>query len=360
MTSPARSVDAIVLVGGKGTRLRPLTLSAPKPMLPTAGVPFLTHLLSRIKAAGIEHVILGTSYRAEVFSDYFGDGSELGLDLEYVVETEPLGTGGGIGNVRHLLRGDTALIFNGDVLSGCDLTALLDTHVRTQAQVTLHLTRVEDPRAFGCVPTDSSGRVTAFLEKDPNPVTDQINAGTYVFERSVIDSIPAGRPVSVERETFPQLLESGSVVSAYVDSTYWRDLGKPSDFAAGSADLVRGVAPSAVLTGRTGEALVLGGSTVDETAVLMGGSTIGAGCSVGAGAVIDGSVLFDGAVVGARSVVTSSIVGAGAVIGEGVVLSDVVVGDRARLGDHIELLAGARVWPDVELGDGAIRFSADA
>ena len=188
MTSSARSVDAIVLVGGKGTRLRPLTLSAPKPMLPTAGVPFLTHLLSRIKAAGIEHVILGTSYRAEVFSDYFGDGSELGLDLEYVVETEPLGTGGGIGNVRHLLRGDTALIFNGDVLSGCDLTALLAAHENAGADVTLHLTCVDDPRAFGCVPTDAEGRVTAFLEKDPNPVTDQINAGTYVFRRSVVES----------------------------------------------------------------------------------------------------------------------------------------------------------------------------
>jgi mannose-1-phosphate guanylyltransferase len=361
MTALASSkVDAIVLVGGQGTRLRPLTLSAPKPMLPTAGVPFLTHLLSRIRAAGVSHVILGTSYQAEVFSDHFGDGSELGLELEYVFESEPLGTGGGIGNVRHLLRGDTAMIFNGDVLSGCDLTALLATHEAAAADVTLHLTRVSDPRAFGCVSTDDSGRVTAFLEKDPNPVTDQINAGSYVFSRAVLESIPVGRPVSVERETFPQLLAGDAMVAAYVDSTYWRDLGKPSDFVAGSADLVRGIAPSAIMTGRTGESLVLPGAQVAGDAVLRGGSTVGAGCVVGAGAIVDGSVLFDGARIGAGARVTDSIIGARARIGESTVLCDVVIGDDAVIGSRVELLAGARVWPSVELADGSVRFSADA
>jgi len=355
----AAGVDAIVLVGGKGTRLRPLTLSAPKPMLPTAGVPFLTHLLSRIKAAGVGHIILGTSYQAEVFSDHFGDGSSLGVELDYVVETEPLGTGGGIGNVARLLRGDTALIFNGDVLSGCDLSALLRTHRQAAADVTLHLTKVEDPRAFGCVPTDADGRVTAFLEKDPNPVTDQINAGAYVFTRAVVESIPTGRPVSVERETFPHLLAAGAMVAGYVDSTYWRDLGKPADFVAGSSDLVRGIAPTSALPGPTGQALVLPGASVAPDATLTGGATVGAGCVVGAGAVVDGSVLFDGAQIGAGAQVRSSIVGRDARVGEQTVLADVVIGDRARIGAGVELLAGARVWPDVELADGSVRFSAD-
>ncbi|MFY9922618.1 MAG: nucleotidyltransferase family protein, partial [Mycobacterium sp.] len=148
-------VDAVILVGGQGTRLRPLTLSAPKPMLPTAGLPFLTHLLSRIAAAGIEHVVLGTSYKAAVFESEFGDGSKLGLQIEYVVEDEPLGTGGGIANVAHKLRHDTAMVFNGDVLSGADLGALLASHHDHGADVTLHLVRVGDPRAFGCVPTDA-------------------------------------------------------------------------------------------------------------------------------------------------------------------------------------------------------------
>ena len=173
-----KKVDAVVLVGGKGTRLRPLTLALPKPMLPTAGLPFLTHLLSRIAAAGIEHVILGTSYKAAVFENEFGDGSKLGLEIEYVVEEEPLGTGGGIANVADKLRHDTAVVFNGDVLSGADLGALLDFHEQNDAEVTLHLVRVADPRAFGCVPTDESGRVTAFLEKTEDPPTDQINAVT--------------------------------------------------------------------------------------------------------------------------------------------------------------------------------------
>src|SRR5205823_3504747 len=151
---PREPLEAVVLVGGKGTRLRPLTLSAPKPMLPTAGVPFLTHLLARIKAAGVTHVVFGTAYMAEVFADYFGDGSQLGMELEYVVEDEPLDTAGGIRNVADRLRADDVLVFNSDILSGADLSAVLDTHRRNHADVTLHLVKVDDPRRFGCVPTD--------------------------------------------------------------------------------------------------------------------------------------------------------------------------------------------------------------
>ncbi len=246
--------DAVVLVGGKGTRLRPLTLSAPKPMLPTAGLPFLTHLLSRIAAAGIDHVILGTSYKPGVFEAEFGDGSKLGLQIEYVTEEDPLGTGGGIANVVDHLRHDTVLVFNGDVLSGCDLGQLLDYHHEQQADLTLHLVRVGDPRAFGCVPTEN-GRVTGFLEKTQDPPTDQINAGCYVFSRETIDRIPRGREVSVEREVFPALLSDGVKVCGFVDTSYWRDMGTPEDFVRGSADLVRGIAPSPALGGHRGESV---------------------------------------------------------------------------------------------------------
>ncbi|MDT4945071.1 MAG: mannose-phosphate guanylyltransferase [Pseudonocardiales bacterium] len=351
--------DAVILVGGLGTRLRPLTLSAPKPMLPTAGVPFLTHMVARIREAGVRHIVLGTSYRAEVFESYFGDGTDFGVEMEYVVEAEPLGTGGGIRNVADRLRGDTALIFNGDVLSGVDLRALLATHADTGADVTLYLTKVDDPRAFGCVPSDADGWVTAFLEKDPDPVTDQINAGTYVFRRSILDAIPSGRPVSVERETFPGLLARGARIAAHVDDTYWRDLGRPADFVAGSAHLVLGLAPSPALPGPTGPALVLEGADVAASAVLSGGSTIGAGSTIGPGAVVDGSVLFDGASVGAGAVVRRSVLGYGAVVDDGAVLEDAVIGDRAHIGARVELLGGARVWPDVVIPDGAIRFSSD-
>ncbi|TCP49245.1 nucleotidyltransferase [Tamaricihabitans halophyticus] len=355
----ATELDAVVLVGGKGTRLRPLTLSAPKPMLPTAGVPFLTHLFSRIRAAGITHVVLGTSYQAEVFVDYFGDGSAFGLDLEYVVEDEPLDTGGAIRNVADRLRGSHAMVFNGDILSGVDLRAVYDTHLGAEADVTLHLVKVDDARAFGCVPTDAGGRVTAFLEKSEQPPTDQINAGCYVFRRSVIDSIPAGRRVSVERETFPGLLEAGARVQGYVDSAYWLDLGTPAAFVRGSADLVRGQAPSAALPGPQGESLVEPSARVAEDAVLEAGSTVGARCAVDSGARLTGAVLFDDVHVGAGAVIERSVLGFGAAVGAGSVVRDAVLGDSAVLGSGCELLAGARVWPGVRVPDGGIRFSTD-
>lgn len=352
-------VDAVVLVGGKGTRLRPLTLSAPKPMLPTAGLPFLTHMLSRIAAAGIEHVILGTSYKASVFEAEFGDGSKLGLQIEYVFEEEALGTGGGIANVAPKLRHDRAIIFNGDVLSGADLGALLNHHHSNQADVTLHLVRVGDPRAFGCVPTDENHRVEAFLEKTQDPPTDQINAGCYVFNREIIDRIPTGREVSVEREVFPQLLSDGVKVCGYVDATYWRDMGTPEDFVRGSADLVRGLAPSPALGGHRGESLVHDGASVAPGAVLIGGTVIGRGAEIGAGCRLDGAVIFDGVRVEAGCVIERSIVGHGAHIGPRSLIRDGVIGDGASIGARCELLRGARVWPGVILPDHGIRYSSD-
>ncbi|WP_459547745.1 mannose-1-phosphate guanylyltransferase [Nocardia sp. X0981] len=351
--------DAVILVGGKGTRLRPLTLSAPKPMLPTAGVPFLTHLLTRIASAGLTHVVLGTSYKAEVFEEHFGDGAELGLEIEYVTETEPLGTGGGIRNVLPRLRADNVMVFNGDVLGGTDLRAVLETHETTRADVTLHLVRVSDPRAFGCVPTDDEGRVTAFLEKTQDPPTDQINAGCYVFRREYIEKIPSGRPVSVEREVFPALLTEGARVQGHVDTSYWRDMGTPEDFVRGSADLVRGIAPSPALPGQRGEALIHEGAGVAPGALLIGGTVVGRGAEVGAGARLDGAILFDGAKVEAGATVERSIVGFGARIGPRALVRDGVIGDGAGVGARCELLRGARVWPGVQIPDGGIRFSTD-
>ena len=355
----AATTDAVILVGGKGTRLRPLTNSIPKPMLPTAGFPFLQHLLARIKDAGMTHVVLGTSFKAEVFEEFFGDGSEFGLEIEYVVEDEPLGTGGGIRNVASRLRHDRAMVFNGDVLSGTDLGAVLRSHVEREADVTLHLLRVSDPRAFGCVPTDSDGRVSAFLEKTEDPPTDQINAGTYVFQREVIEAIPAGRAVSVEREVFPELLERGSRVFGHVDQAYWRDMGTPSDFVRGSSDLVRGIAPSPLLDGRHGEALVDESAAIAGGALLLGGTVIGRGAEVGAGVRVDTSVIFDGVQIEAGAIVERCVIGAGARIGARAQLTDCIIGEGAVVGARCELRDGARVWPGVQLPDGGLRFSSD-
>ncbi|MFE0704783.1 sugar phosphate nucleotidyltransferase [Streptomyces sp. NPDC058872] len=357
--------EAILLVGGKGTRLRPLTVNTPKPMVPAAGVPFLTHQLARARAAGVEHIVLATSYLAEVFEPHFGDGSSLGLSLEYVTEEEPLGTGGAIRNVAsrlHSAPDDPVLIFNGDILTGLDIQALVATHSDSGADVSLHLTRVEDPRAFGLVPTDPTGRVTAFLEKPQTPeeiVTDQINAGAYVFRRSVIDTIPTGRPVSVERETFPELLSSGAHLQGMVDSTYWLDLGTPQAFVRGSADLVLGRAPSPAVPGRCGDRLVLPSARVAPDAKLTGGTVVGADAVVGEGARVAGSTLLAGAVVEPGAVITDSLIGAGARIGARTVVSGAVIGDGAQVGPDNELREGVRVWCDAILPAGAVRFSSD-
>ncbi|MFE5078458.1 mannose-1-phosphate guanylyltransferase [Streptomyces halstedii] len=357
--------EAILLVGGKGTRLRPLTVHTPKPMVPAAGVPFLTHQLARARAAGVEHIVLATSYLAEVFEPYFGDGSSLGLSLEYVTEREPLGTGGAIRNVASRLTSgpdEPVLVFNGDILTGLDIRALVASHATSGADVSLHLTRVEDPRAFGLVPTDGTGRVTAFLEKPQTPqeiVTDQINAGAYIFRRSVIDTIPAGRPVSVERETFPGLLAGGAHLQGMVDSTYWLDLGTPQAFVRGSADLVLGRAPSPAVPGRCGDRLVLPSATVAADAKLTGGTVVGERALIGEGSRITGSTVLQDAVVEPGAVITDSLIGAGARIGSRTVLAGAVIGDGAQVGADNELRDGIRVWCGAVLPDGSVRFSSD-
>jgi mannose-1-phosphate guanylyltransferase len=331
-------------------------------MLPTAGVPFLTHQLARAQAAGVDHVVLATSYRAETFEAHFGDGSAFGLDLEYVTETEPMGTGGGIRNVAPRLRGGAdapVVVFNGDVLSGHDIAAQVALHHERDAAVTLYLTRVADPRAFGCVPIDGDGNVTAFLEKAPNPVTNLINAGCYIFRRDAIDEIPYGRPVSVERETFPQLLALDARVVGFVDSSYWLDLGTPAAFVQGSCDLVRGIAPSPALPGPIGDALILAGAKVSPSAVVAGGTCIGANATVGDDAEVHGSVVFDDAVIESGAVVRASVIGRGARIGGGTVLDGVVIGDGADIGGGNELITGARVWPGAVMAPTSVRFSSD-
>jgi mannose-1-phosphate guanylyltransferase len=355
-------LEAILLVGGQGTRLRPLTIATPKPLLPTAGVPFLAHQLARAAASGITRVLMATFYRAQMFAECLGDGSQFGLEIDYIQEAEPLDTGGAIRNAASGLRSgpdDAIVILNGDILSGHDLPGQVAAHESAGAAVTLHLVEAEDPARFGCVPTDADGRVTAFLEKTPQPVTNRINAGCYVFRRQIIDRIPPGR-VSVERATFPELISSGELVLGHVDNAYWLDVGTPEAFVRGSCDLVLGALASSALPGPCGEALVLPGATIASGAKVTGGTVVGARASIGPDAQVEGSVLFDGASVGAGAAVSSSALGCDTRIGEGAVLDGVVIGDRARVASGNELARGLRVWPDVEVGPTSIRFSTDA
>ncbi|MGE5290455.1 MAG: sugar phosphate nucleotidyltransferase [Micromonosporaceae bacterium] len=356
-------VEAIVLAGGQGTRLRPMTISTPKPLLPAAGVPFLAHQLARAAASGVVRAVLATSYRAEMFEAGLGDGSSLGLKIEYVTEDRPLGTGGGIRNAASRLScgpDDPVLVLNGDILSGHDISAQLDLHRAVDAAVTLHLVEVADPSRFGCVPTDASSRVTAFLEKTPTPVTNRINAGCYVFKRRAIDRIPADRVVSVERETFPGLIETGEPVFGYEETAYWLDVGTPEAFVRASCDLVLGLLPSPALPGPCGAMLALPGAAVDPGAEVSGGTVIGSGAVIAPGAQVHGSVLLDEVTVAPGARVTGSIVGRGVRIGEGAVLDEAFIGDGAVIGAGNELRNGIRIWPRTHIEPGTIRFSTDA
>ncbi len=277
----------ILLVGGFGTRLKPLTNESPKPMLPVAGLPVTEHQILAAKKAGIHTLVLATSYLAEVFTPYFGDGSKWGIKILYAVEKEPLGTGGAIRNAAELLgRDEPIVIFNGDVLSRHSIADQIKFHIDKGADATLHLIEVEDARAFGCVPTDESGRVTAFLEKMDNPVTNSINAGCYVFAPSVIDEIPLGKVISIERETFPALVQSGRPVFGYKEQAYWLDVGTPAALFKGSRDLV------------SGEFLLMPGAVVAESARVIGGSAIGANTVIEAGAIINDCIIGDNVSIG--------------------------------------------------------------
>jgi mannose-1-phosphate guanylyltransferase len=349
-------MEAVIVAGGFGTRLRPLTDRRPKHVLPVAGVPFLDHQIAKLAAAGADRIVLATSYRAEVFQPTFGDGSTYGAPLVYVGEDEPLGTAGAIRNAASHLSGaddDPVVVLNGDILSGHDIAAQVARHTSAGADVTLALVEVPDARAFGSVPTDEQGRVTAFLEKSADPVSRQINAGCYVFRRAVVDEIPAGRPVSVERETFPGLLDRGALVLGQLDNTYWCDVGTPAALVRASRDVVCGRVVSPAYPYPPGERRVLTAAVVAADAAVAGGSTVGAEVQIGAGAVVTGSIVCDGARIGAGARVVDSVVGPHAEVGDGTTLRAAVVGDGACIGARSELDTGASVHCDAEVPAGS-------
>lgn len=280
----------ILLVGGFGTRLKPLTSESPKPMLPVAGLPVTEHQILAAQKAGIHTLVLATSYLSEVFTPYFGDGSKWGLKILYAVEKEPLGTGGAIRNAAELLDLDALgdepiVVFNGDVLSRHSIADQIKFHQSKSADATLHLIEVEDARAFGCVPTDSENRVTAFLEKMDNPITNSINAGCYVFHSSVINRIPLGEVVSIERATFPDLVAAGRPVFGYKEQAYWLDVGTPAALFKGSRDLI------------DGDFHAMSGCEIDPTAVITGKSSLGKNVKVGANVRIEDCIIGDDVVI---------------------------------------------------------------
>ena len=300
---------AVVLVGGHGTRLQPLTLDIPKAMLPIVERPMIEHVVGHLASHGITEVVLSLGFLPDAFTDAYPDGRCAGLPLHYAVEPEPLDTAGAIGfAAAHAGIHDTFLVLNGDVLTDLDVTGLIAAHRRTGAEGTIALTPVEDPSRYGVVPTDDDGRVLGFIEKPaPGDVpTNQINAGTYVLEPSVLGRIDPGRRVSVERDVFPAMAAEGTLYAVASDA-YWIDTGTPETYLQANLDLLDDP----------------GGSIVAEDAsVAPGASVVGsvvmAGASIGENALVEDSIVGSGARVGASSqVVGLSVLGAGAVVADG-------------------------------------------
>ena len=298
---------AILLVGGKGTRLMPLTTNVPKPMLRIAGAPVTEHQIVKAREAGVTEIVLATSYLAEVFKPYFGDGSRFGIKIKYAFEDHPLGTGGAIANAAELLSltsDESIYIFNGDVLSSHDLNEQAELHRKNSASVTLHLVEVEDARAYGCVPMSSEGKVLDFLEKMDNPIAKTINAGCYIFTSEAIERIPRGKVISVERETFPEILQSGNPIFGYTNSDYWIDMGTPASMIKASKDLIMNPHISRATPEVRGDSLIsptakvhpnanVGAGTFVEDRVSIGENSQVLGSIIGADSIIEGEVFIE-------------------------------------------------------------------
>lgn len=330
---------AVVLVGGFGTRLRPLTYSVPKPMLPVGHVAIIERLVANLVAGGVTEVTLALGFKPEPFMEAFPDGRCAGADLRYAVEPEPLDTAGAIRFAADAAGiDDTFVVANGDVLTDLDIAALVAFHRERGAEATLHLIAVDDPSAFGVVAIDDDGRIGRFVEK-PAPGTapsNLINAGTYVLEPSVLARIPAGEKVSIERVTFPAIVADRGVFGLATDD-YWIDTGKPDLYLAANIDLVTGRR-----VGQTCDA-VAPGAHVDATASVTA-SVVDDGATVSADAVVERSVLLHGAHVGAGARVSGSVVMGH--VGDGAVVVDSVLGAGAVVDAGEHLVGHRRPDPD--------------
>jgi mannose-1-phosphate guanylyltransferase len=365
-------VQALILAGGEGTRLRPLTSTVPKPVVPLVDRPFISYMLEWLRRHGVEQAIISCGFMADEVRQVLGGGDSQGLELLYLEEPEPLGTGGALKFAEDLIEG-RFLMLNGDVLTDIDLTDQLAQHERTGARATLALTPVEDPSAYGLVRQHQDHSVKEFVEK-PRPEqidTNLISAGAYVLEREVLSEMaPAGSHISIERDVFPKLVGRG--LYGYEASGYWLDIGTPERYLQGTFDILEGnvrteagdsLGASGVAIADEVEGTVLGPALIGAGCEVADGATVGPhvvlgrGVSVGPGAVIERSVVLDGASIGAGTTIDSAIVGPMVRVGRRCrIEGGAVLGEGVTLGDDNVLAAGVRIFPGVELPSGALAF----
>jgi mannose-1-phosphate guanylyltransferase len=324
-------VQAIVLVGGEGTRLRPLTNDVPKPALTLVDRPFLAYMIEWLAAHGVTEVVLACGFLPDVLQQALGEGEHAGVRLTYVVEPDRRGTAGAIRFAADALGDDleeSFLALNGDVLTDLDLTALVNAHREREARATIALYPVEDSAAYGLVGVDGAGRVTEFVEKTGEAVPGEINAGAYCLERSVLDLIPPDREVSIEREVFPLLVSDG--LSALHLDGYWMDIGTPERYLQASWDILEGRVATRVRP--TAPGLLIGaGAEIAAGAAVGPRAVVSPGCRVAAGAEVRESVLLEGCTIGAGAKVLGSVLAAGVTVDAGTELDGAIVGRNERV-----------------------------
>jgi mannose-1-phosphate guanylyltransferase len=353
--------QALILVGGQGTRLRPLTCNTPKSMVPVLNIPFLEHVIRNLKAHNILEIILAQHHLAASMAHYFGDGSRFGVRFHYVMEDSPRGTAGAVKNAERFLNG-TFFVLNGDIFQNRDFTDMLAFHRHRKAKVTISLTPVEDPTIYGVVETDEQGRVRRFLEKPKaeDVTTNLINAGTYILEADVLRRVPQNIKYSFEHELFPGMLHDGEPVYAYSSQNYWMDTGTPEkylqlhrDLLAGrcdgytfNKDIITGKNSKIHFTARLNGRIVIGENCVLESGVkLLGPLVIGSHCHIGREAIIANSVLWNNINVGTQASLQSCAIANDCIIGNDARLEKVVLGDRVVIPDASSLEPGSRVFP---------------
>ncbi len=385
-------MQAVILVGGEGTRLRPLTSTVPKPLVPLVDRPFIVYMIEWLRAHGIEDVIMSCGFLATSVRNVLGNGSGLGIRLRFVEEPDPRGTAGALKFAESMLD-ERFLLLNGDVLTDLDLTAQLAQHERTGARATLALVPVEDPTAYGLVHLAEDRSVRDFVEK-PGPdhqeggaagvrssagraplesYTNLISAGAYVLEREVLELVPGGRNVSIEREVWPRLIGHG--LYGFPSESYWLDIGTPERYLQGTFDIIEGtvrtavgelvgsdylsVAPDAQVQGRVVPPAVLERGVHVAAGAQVGSLVVlGQGVQIGAGATVERAVIMNGAEIGAGCTLRDCVVAAGCRVGEGTqITGSAVLGEGVTVGAHNVVTRGARIFPGVTLPDGALRFS---
>lgn len=330
-------MKAVVLVGGFGTRLHPLTLTTPKQMLPVLDRTMLEHVVAGLGAHGVDEVVLSLGYKEDVFRDAYPGGECAGVALTYAVEPEPLDTAGAVRFAADIAGIDeTFIVVNGDVFTDLDVTEVWNRHHEVGAEGTIALTPVDDPSRFGVVPTDDDGRVLGFVEKPPRDraPTNWVNAGTYVLEPAVLQRIDTGRKVSIERETFPAVAAAGGLWAVHSDA-YWVDAGTPQTYIDIQLDLIDGVR-GAACEAIAQSASIAAGAQVDHSVVM-------AGATIGVGAVVRDSIISPGARVADNAVVDGSIVGRRAIVGSGAKLTGLTMLGEEQVVPSGALLDGIRI-----------------